>query len=88
LLYLLVLRSFGSQPQRDVGGLHRLPHHSPQVVVQGLQVSLVYEFRREGLQGLLGVVLPPVGATVYERLDTPSQRVEQGGYQEGGGYHR
>src|ERR687897_1987523 len=30
----------GPQPQRDVGGLHRLPYRSHQVVTQGIQVSL------------------------------------------------
>jgi hypothetical protein len=36
LLCLLALRSrLGTQPQRDVRGLHRFPHHSHQVVPEG-----------------------------------------------------
>jgi hypothetical protein len=46
---LLLLRGrIGAQPQRDVGWLHRLPHHAHQVVVQRLKVRLVSEFDGEG----------------------------------------
>src|SRR5215213_10620387 len=35
------LGRIGAQPQRDVRGLHRLPHHTYQVVIEGLQIRLV-----------------------------------------------
>jgi hypothetical protein len=35
-LFALPLCCMGAQPQRDVGGLHRLPHHSHQVIAQGI----------------------------------------------------
>ena len=62
----------GTQPQRDVGGLHRLPYHPYQVVAQCLQVGLVPQLGGEGFQGLSGIVLAAVEAPVYERLDAPS----------------
>src|SRR5215217_1606600 len=64
----------GSQPQRDVLRLHRLPDHTYQVIAQGVQVSLVSELGRESLQRLCGVVLPTVEAPIYEALDAMSQR--------------
>ena len=42
-----------AQPQRDVRGLHRLPHHAHQIVVQRFQVRLVPELGGEGFEGLL-----------------------------------
>jgi hypothetical protein len=56
----------GAQPQRDVGWLYRLPNHTHQVVAQGVQIRLVSELGREGLQGLGCVVLAAVEAPVYE----------------------
>jgi hypothetical protein len=80
---LTLLSRLGSQPQRGVGGLHRLPYHPNQVVAQCLQVRFVSYLGREGFQGLSGIVLAPVEATVYERLDAPSQGSKQRCNQEG-----
>src|SRR5215212_7905608 len=49
LLHLLTLRSsIGTQPQRDVCGLHRLPNHPHQVIAQSVEVCLVTKLRGEG----------------------------------------
>jgi hypothetical protein len=45
-----------AQPQRDVGGLHRLPDHPHQFVIQCLQVCLVAQFGGEGFQRLSCIV--------------------------------
>jgi hypothetical protein len=68
-----------------VSRLHRLPNHVHQFAVQCLKVRLVPELHGEGFEGLPGVVLSPVEATVYERLDASPQGREQGRYKEGGG---
>src|SRR5215213_5649364 len=70
----------GTQPQSDVLGPHRLPHHCHQVVAQGIEVCLVPELDGEALKRLSGVILLAVEAPIYERLHAPSQRVEQGCY--------
>src|SRR5215210_682374 len=81
LVRLLSLRErIGAQPQRDVGGLHRLPHHPYQVVAQGVQVCLISELGREGFERLCCVVLPAIEAPVYEALNATTQWIEQGGY--------
>src|SRR5215213_264568 len=77
----------GTQPQRDVRGLHRLPNHPHQVVAQRLQVRLVSQLCGEGLEGLPSIVFPSVKAAVYERLYSPPEWIEQGRYEEGGRYH-
>src|SRR5918997_4016537 len=41
----------GSEPQRDVGRLHRLPHHHYEVVAQGVEVRPLPELRGEILKG-------------------------------------
>src|ERR671910_3685538 len=75
LVRLLPLRiRSGTQPQRGVGGLHRLRNHPYQIVAEGFQVNLVPQLLREGFQRLPRVILPPVEAPVYERLDAASQR--------------
>src|SRR5215208_8376701 len=38
----------GTQPQRDVGWLHRLPHDSYEVTAQGVEVGIVTQLGREG----------------------------------------
>jgi hypothetical protein len=38
----------GSQPQGDVGGLHRLPYDSYEVAAQGVEIRLVTQLGREG----------------------------------------
>jgi hypothetical protein len=38
----------GAQPQRDVGGLHRRPHHPHQFVVQRIEVGLIPQLDGEG----------------------------------------
>jgi hypothetical protein len=49
LVCLLALPGrFGTQPERDVSRLHRLPHHPHQVVVQRVEVGLVPELGGEG----------------------------------------
>jgi hypothetical protein len=57
--------------------LHRLPHHPHQIIAQGVQLRLFAEPRREGFQGLPGIVLAAVEAPIYERLDAPPQRSEK-----------
>ena len=46
----------GTQPQRHVGGLHRLPYHTYRVVAQGVEVCLIPRFGREGGELLAGEV--------------------------------
>jgi hypothetical protein len=74
----------GTQPQRDVCGLHRLPYHPHQVVAQGVQVCFVAQLGREGFQGLSCIVLAAVEAPVYEGLDATPQGGEQRGNDQGG----
>src|SRR5215213_8868830 len=74
----------GSQPQRDVLRLHRLPDHTYQVIAQSVQVGLVSELGRESLQRLCCIILPPVEAPIYEALDVMPQGVEQRGDRQGG----
>src|SRR5215213_1655190 len=38
----------GTQPQRDVCGLHTLPYHPTQVLAQGVRFCLVAQLGREG----------------------------------------
>src|SRR5918997_1115079 len=76
-----------TQPQRDMNWLHRPPHDPDEVVAQGVEIRLVPKLGREGLQRLYRIVLPPVEAAVDKALDAAPQRVEQGGYRQGGGHH-
>src|SRR5215210_5284392 len=78
----------GTQPQSDVLRLHCLPHHSHQIVAQGIEVRLVTQRGRERFERLCGVVLVAVEAAVYERLGAPPQWVEQGCYHKGRGHNR
>src|SRR5215203_204630 len=90
-------RSFGAlaspwsgiraQPQSDVGGLHRPPYDLDEVFAQGVEIRLVSELGREALQRLYRIVLPTVEAAVDKALDAAPQRVEQGGYRQGGGHY-
>src|SRR5215211_5304770 len=75
----------GTQPQRHVRRLHRLPYHSHQVVIEGFQICLVPELGREGFKGLPRVVLPAIEPPVYERLDATPQRSKQCRDKQGGG---
>src|SRR5215211_2902584 len=79
--------TIGAQPQRDVCGLHRLPHHLHQVVAQGVEVSLVSQLGREGCKRLCCVVLAAVEAPVYERLDAAPQRIEESSDHQGGDHY-
>ena len=77
LVYLPVTRGcVGPQPQSDVLWLHRLPHHSYQIVAQSIEVRLVSKLGGEALESLSRVVLSSVEAPIYERLYAPSQWVE------------
>src|SRR5215217_8302573 len=89
LMCLLALRSprVGMQPQRDVGGLHRLPYHFHQILLQRLEVRLVPQLDGEGFQGLPYVVFAAVEAAVDEALDMAPQRVGECGDKQGGGHH-
>jgi hypothetical protein len=62
-------RRLGTQPQRDVGGLHSLPHHPHQFLIQRFEVRLISQLHGEGFEGLPGVVLVAVEAAVYEGLN-------------------
>jgi hypothetical protein len=64
-----LLGRFKAQPQRDVGGLHRLPHNTHQIIAQGVQASLVPKLGRECFESISGIVLTSVQATVYEGLE-------------------
>jgi hypothetical protein len=67
LVRLLTLRGcIGTQPQRDVGGLHGVPNQPYQIVAQGVEVRLVPEFGRVGFEGLSRIVLAAVEAPVDE----------------------
>jgi hypothetical protein len=52
-----------------MGGLHGLPYHTHQIVIEGFQVRLVLQLGGEGLKGLSCVVFAAVEAPVYEHLD-------------------
>jgi hypothetical protein len=67
----------GAQPQRDVLGLHRLPHRREQLGVQSVDVRLVTELRGERFEGLRRVVLTSVETPVYESLDAATEGVEE-----------
>ena len=70
---LMVLRGrLGTQPQGDVGGLHRLPYHTHEIIAKRVQVCLVAQLGREGFQGFGSVVFAAVEATVDKALDAPS----------------
>jgi hypothetical protein len=75
-LLLAIRGPVGTQPERDVGRLHRLPYHTSKIVVQRLQVCLVAKPGGEGFQGLSCVVLPAVETAVDKRLNAASQWVE------------
>src|SRR5687768_11001039 len=69
LVYLPVPRGcVGPQPQSDVLWLHRLPHHSHQIVAQSIEVRLVSKLGGEALESLSRVILSSVEAPIYERL--------------------
>ena len=68
--------------------LHRFPHHTYQIVAQGLEVCLVPELGREGFQGLPRVVLTALEASIYERLNSSPQGAEQSGDCQRGGHDR
>src|SRR5688572_24453604 len=71
-----VSRRIWAQPQSDVGGLHRLPHHTYQVVAQGVQVCFVSQRCREGLKSLSSIVLAAVEATINYRLYAAAEGIE------------
>src|SRR5215218_11430183 len=51
--------------------MHGFPYHLYKVAPQCLQICLVTELRGERFEGLSSIILPPVEATVYERLALP-----------------
>src|SRR5215208_157433 len=64
--------------------MHGFPYHLYKVAPQCLQICLVTELRGERFEGLSSIILPPVEAPVYERLDATPQWVEQRGYNQRG----
>jgi hypothetical protein len=72
------------QPQRDVGGLHRLSYHPDEIIAKCVEVDFFAQLGREGFQGLGSVVLAAVEATVDKALDAPPEGNEQCGGQECG----
>src|SRR5215213_7822307 len=76
-----------TQPQREVLGLHGLPHHPYQFAIECLQVRLIAQLGGERLKGLSRIVLTSVEAPVHERLEAASQRVEQRCDHKGRGDH-
>src|SRR5215212_6047556 len=88
----LPLTSFPSvrrrpQPQRDVLGLHSLPYHRDQLTTQPVEVSLLAQSSGERPERPGRVVLAPVEAPVYKRLDAAAQRIEKPRHNEGRGDH-
>ena len=57
-----------------MGRLHRIRYYTRQFLGQRLQISLVPRLGREGLKGLLRVVLAAVEVADNEVLDTLPQR--------------
>jgi hypothetical protein len=59
LVCLLTLRSrLRSQPQRDVGGLHRLPYHTYQIIAECVEVRLIPQLDRECFERLGASCVP------------------------------
>jgi len=58
-----------------VDWLHRLPYHAQEILVQRIEVCLFSQLDGEGFEGLPGVVLPPVKAAIYKRLDARRLRL-------------
>src|SRR5215203_4669576 len=59
-------RCIGTQPQGDVGWLHRLPYHTHEIVIQSLKGGLVPELDGERFDGFPGLILASIEAPVYE----------------------
>ena len=70
-------------PQGESCGLHRLLHHSKQLVVQLIQIHLLTKIRTEGGNGSGRVILAAIEAPVDDALQATAQRVEEGRYDEG-----
>src|SRR5829696_2346503 len=70
-----------------MGRLYRLLDHSQEFIRQVLEVHLVSQPAREAFQGLRGIVLLAIEATIDEGLYATTQRGEQGGYRQRGGHH-
>src|SRR5829696_6779936 len=88
LVCLLTLQGcIRTQPQREVLGLHGLPHHPYQFAIECLQVRLIAQLGGERLKGLSRIVLTSVESPVHERLEAASQRVEQRCDHKGRGDH-
>src|SRR6266699_6511647 len=66
-----------TQPERDMGWLHRLLHHRQQALAQLVQVHLVAQGGTESGQGLSGVILAAVETPVNNPLDALAERLEQ-----------
>ena len=72
-----------AQPQRDMGGLHRLLDHCYQFLTQLIQVHLMAQRGTESSKCAGRIILAPVEAAVNAPLDAPPHRLEQGGYGQG-----
>jgi hypothetical protein len=74
-----------AEPERRLGRLHGLVDHPQQLALQGVQVDLVAQPGREGVQGAGGVVAAAVEAAVDQVLDSAAQRRERRRGGQGGG---
>src|SRR5215471_18888320 len=73
-----------TQPERDVGWLHRLLHHRQQALAQLVQVHFLPQGGAESCHGLGGVILAAVETAIDDRLDTLAQGLSDEKGDEGG----
>src|SRR6266567_7365882 len=64
-----------TQPQRDMGGLHRLLHHGHQLLARLSQVKLIAQRSTEGLDDSGRIILATVETAVNDGLEAMA-RVE------------
>src|SRR5260370_32083170 len=74
LVFYFLLRL--TQPERDMGGLHRLMHHSYQFLPQRIQIHLIAQCRAESSQRTCRVIFVTVKSSVDGGLNAPSQWLE------------
>lgn len=71
-----------------MGWLHSVPHHTHQLLAQGVEIGLIPELGRERFECLPCIVFVAVETTVYDGLDTAPQGSEKGCDQESGSHYR